>query len=469
MATIQSTKPGEITGSSVLTGRTPSYRLVLKVDPQTGQYKYEYEVDDAPKAVDTITTPPAPASGTGGDSGARIPKGEMGGDEKKDPVSSFEQTKAALSGRQLREAQGRGPEDRGSYRDRFGTAEDQGFGFSGGTGTFRDPKFGRTGDTFTPAPGLGFAFDEFGRKRNIGVMKDIGLNIADTVGKVAGPVQDYVAGGGILGTVKNIADSITGKKEDTTVSKTFQRPTMADIAGPFEEAKQALGGTADLGSTRGLFSDLTPARENIDKQIAELEERAKSPFSPRTFIANEIDRARANEVSDKHGNAVTNNGKAINTKAPKYKGLTQKKGAMLTRAEVKQRKAEIDKQKAQQGDKGGKKGRIICSELYRQGLISKEDYVLDLYYTSKHLTEQHTSGYWYFAVPAVKAMRRSKFWTAFWKEIAYNRLQDIKWRLGEGKFNLRGRIYSAVFEPFCYISGYFTPNSNYNELYEGEQ
>ena len=49
MATIQSTKPGDIAGSSVLTGRTPSYRLVLKVDPQTGQYKYEYEVDDNPK------------------------------------------------------------------------------------------------------------------------------------------------------------------------------------------------------------------------------------------------------------------------------------------------------------------------------------------------------------------------------------------------------------------------------------
>ena len=62
MATIQSTKPGEITGSSVLTGRTPSYRLVLKVAPQTGQNKYEYEVDDEPMAVDTITTPPAPAS-----------------------------------------------------------------------------------------------------------------------------------------------------------------------------------------------------------------------------------------------------------------------------------------------------------------------------------------------------------------------------------------------------------------------
>ena len=576
MATIQSTKPGEITGSSVLTGRTPSYRLVLKVDPQTGQYKYEYEVDDAPKAVDTITTTPQAAS-----AGVADPTKKTEEKKKDDaaPVTSFEQTKAALSGRQLREAQGRGPEDRGSYRDRFGTAEDQGFGFSGGTGTFRDPKFGRTGDTFTPAPGLGFAFDEFGRKRNIGVMKDIGLNVADTVGKVAGPIQDYVAGGGILGTVKNIADSITGKKEDTTVSKTSQRPTMADIAGPFEEAKQALGGTADLGSTRGLFSDMTAAREDIDKQIADLKEENKSPFAPKTFNENKIkelekqkaaldptgqvapgvrdtrrpdaldtpatttgartvdrpnmrdiagdtlsrvntnygaaktgtekrgdenstevkairdrvgqqtadpgrtvdrsnavsNKARANEVRDKHGNAVTNQGKAIN-----FGARPEKK--QMTRADVQrnreQKQREKDKgiggqtpgPKGQKGGKGsGKQGRIICSELYRQGLISKEDYVLDLYYTSKHLTEQHTAGYWYFAVPAVKAMRRSKFWTAFWKEIAYNRLQDIKWRLGEGKFNLRGRIYSAIFEPFCYISGYFTPNATYNELYEGEQ
>ncbi len=573
MATIQSTKPGEITGSSVLTGRTPSYRLVLKVDPQTGQYKYEYEVDDAPKAVDTITTTPQAAS-----AGVADPTKKTEEKKKDDaaPVTSFEQTKAALSGRQLREAQGRGPEDRGSYRDRFGTAEDQGFGFSGGTGTFRDPKFGRTGDTFTPAPGLGFAFDEFGRKRNIGVMKDIGLNVADTVGKVAGPIQDYVAGGGILGKVKGFFE---GKKEDPTVSKTSQRPTMADIAGPFEEAKQALGGTADLGSTRGLFSDMTAAREDIDKQIADLKEENKSPFAPKTFNENKIkelekqkaaldptgqvapgvrdtrrpdaldtpatttgartvdrpnmrdiagdtlsrvntnygaaktgtekrgvenstevkairdrvgqqtadpgrtvdrsnavsNKARANEVRDKHGNAVTNQGKAIN-----FGARPEKK--QMTRADVQrnreQKQREKDKgiggqtpgPKGQKGGKGsGKQGRIICSELYRQGLISKEDYVLDLYYTSKHLTEQHTAGYWYFAVPAVKAMRRSKFWTAFWKEIAYNRLQDIKWRLGEGKFNLRGRIYSAIFEPFCYISGYFTPNATYNELYEGEQ
>tara|TARA_E500000331_G_scaffold226616_1_gene216945 strand:- start:654 stop:2231 length:1578 start_codon:yes stop_codon:yes gene_type:complete len=119
------------------------------------------------------------------------------------------------------------------------------------------------------------------------------------------------------------------------------------------------------------------------------------------------------------------------------------------------------------GDSGNNE-RIICTELYRQGLLLKEDYILDLYYTSKHLTPQHTAGYWYFAVPAVKAMRRSKFWTLFFKHIATNRIQDIKWRLNKGKFNLKGRIYSLIFEPFFYISGYFKPNATYKELYKGE-
>ena len=287
MATIQSTKPGEITGSSVLTGRTPSYRLVLKVDPQTGQYKYEYEVDEAPKAVDTVAAPVA-ASAAVADPAKKT-------EEKKtdttDPKTSFEQTKAALSGAQLREARGKSPEDRGTFQERFGTAEGRGFGFSGGTGTFTRGTPGS--DTFTPAPGIGMAFDEFGRKRNIGVMNDLGLNVADTVGKVAKPVQDFVAGGGILGTAKKIADSITGKKEDDTKPTTTGfDPNKQQQRTTFDQTAQALGGTANLGSTRGFFSDLEPARKDIDQQIAELEERAKSPTSPRTFIANEIERLK---------------------------------------------------------------------------------------------------------------------------------------------------------------------------------
>ena len=538
MATIQSTKPGEITGSSVLTGRTPSYRLVLKVDPQTGQYKYEYEVDEAPKAVDTVAAPVA-ASAAVADPAKKT-------EEKKtdttDPKTSFEQTKAALSGAQLREARGKSPEDRGTFQERFGTAEGRGFGFSGGTGTFTRGTPGS--DTFTPAPGIGMAFDEFGRKRNIGVMNDLGLNVADTVGKVAKPVQDFVAGGGILGAAKKVADSITGKKEeDTKPTTTGFDPNKQQQRTTFDQTAQALGGTANLGSTRGFFSDLEPARKDIDQQIAELEERAKSPTSPRTFIANEIERLKEQKekldptgqiklpsdrqpgldtttktktrtvdrpnmrdiagdqlsrVNTNYGTAKTGtqkreieNSKEVKDIRDKVGQQTADPGRTVDRGNAvsnKARKNEVSdkngnavtskktgkainfgrKKKEKEGRGGQNKGRIICSELYKQNLISKEDYMLDLYYTSKHLTDQHTAGYWHFAVPAVKAMRRSKFWTAFWKEIAYNRLQDIKWRLGKGNFNLRGRIYSSIFEPFCYISGYFTPNSNYNELYEGE-
>lgn len=111
-------------------------------------------------------------------------------------------------------------------------------------------------------------------------------------------------------------------------------------------------------------------------------------------------------------------------------------------------------------------GRIICSELYRQGLISKQDYILDLEFTQSHLTPEHVKGYWYFAIPAVKSMRKSKLATSFWKHIALNRIKDIKWRLGKGKFNLLGRIYSLGFESFCKITGKFVSKKDYHkELY----
>ena len=224
--------------------------------------------------------------------------------------------------------------------------------------------------------------------------------------------------------------SFKGTAMESTQIGTFSERREKEREGLNEDGSTQPGSIAEQ---RAIAGELTqPERRKVDRD---------NPVS---------NKAGKNEVSDKHGNAVTNQGKAINTGA-KYNPKMKEKAASGS------------------GPASGRNsGRIICSELYRQGLISKEDYVLDLYYTSKHLTEQHTAGYWHFAVPAVKAMRRSKFWTAFWKEIAYNRLQDIKWRLGEGKFNLKGRIYSSVFEPFCYISGYFTPNSDYNELYEGE-
>lgn len=116
-------------------------------------------------------------------------------------------------------------------------------------------------------------------------------------------------------------------------------------------------------------------------------------------------------------------------------------------------------------------GRVICSELYKQKLMTKEDYILDLEFTRTHMLPKYghafLRGYWSFAVPAVKAMRKSKWHTKFWKHIACNRAEDIKWRLGKGKFNILGRTYSLFFENLCWAIGSINKKQiNYHkELY----
>ena len=115
-------------------------------------------------------------------------------------------------------------------------------------------------------------------------------------------------------------------------------------------------------------------------------------------------------------------------------------------------------------------GRVICTELYKQNLMSKEDYLMDLSFTQSHMIpkygDEFLQGYWSFAVPAVKKMRQSKWHTKFWKHIACNRAKDIKWRLGKGKFNIFGRAYSLFFENLCWAIGKIKKTKvNFEELY----
>ena len=589
MATTSTTKPGEIGGTSILAKRSPTYRLVLKVDPTTGQYKYEYEVDDAPKVSDVIQSatpvvPEVPDTGGDGDStptpGPTIPE---------DPGTSFEQTKKMLGGGGGRDR----PTDAGEYRmnddgsvgyrranqDNFITVSKtspgaQRFmagltkGVSAVTNTITD--YATTGGIIGSAIKNVFSGSKAATKEYDGSYNQMPAGFVDggepdkptdnrrpdsmgvsstrkslapsfTAGQLNQKVADlqarrnkltsgFTKGEMYAGTIANIDKEIqqTNSLLNRQMSNAGTPPTSAvkdlgtttprgpgelgastrsdvgeavregDIQGAINAARVSVGttpsgtkltGPAEFGRTTSeagkqeinsahaaaatnnsvsnYGSNKSNDRRDVEKNkdVAAAREAAKNTEAEKS---REVDRnnavdnaARSNEVSDKNGNAVTNNGKAINFGGKKETG-------MKSRADVARDKAAKEKEKAAKGDKGDKKGRIICSELYNKGLISKEDYMLDLYYTSKHLTPQHTAGYWHFAVPAVKAMRRSKFWTAFWREIAYNRLQDIKWRLGYGKFTLKGRIYSAIFEPFCYISGYFKPNATYKELYKGE-
>jgi len=98
-------------------------------------------------------------------------------------------------------------------------------------------------------------------------------------------------------------------------------------------------------------------------------------------------------------------------------------------------------------------GSVICTELYKQKLMSKEDYRLSWNFTIDNFSDTHINGYWYWAVPMVKVMKKNKLVTKFWNHVMSNRTKDIKWRLKKGKFNLLGRLYSILIENGSYVVG----------------
>ena len=96
---------------------------------------------------------------------------------------------------------------------------------------------------------------------------------------------------------------------------------------------------------------------------------------------------------------------------------------------------------------------VICTELHKQKLMSKEDCRLSWNFTINNFSSTHINGYWYWAVPITKIMKKNKLVTKFWNHIMSNRTKDIKWRLGKNKFNLLGRLYSILIENGSYIIG----------------
>ena len=109
-------------------------------------------------------------------------------------------------------------------------------------------------------------------------------------------------------------------------------------------------------------------------------------------------------------------------------------------------------------------GTVICTELYRQNLMSREDHKLSWDFTINNFSETHINGYWYWAVPMVKLMKKSKLVTKFWNHVMSNRTKDIKWRLNKGKFNLLGRLYSILIENGSYVIGKIMKDKKIKEV-----
>jgi len=89
---------------------------------------------------------------------------------------------------------------------------------------------------------------------------------------------------------------------------------------------------------------------------------------------------------------------------------------------------------------------VICTELCRQNLISKEDYKIHWDYTMNKWNKDELKGYWLWAMPTAKKMKTSKWLTKFWLHIMKYKIQHVKHTLGKANFTLKGYIYNLLVE-----------------------
>ena len=104
------------------------------------------------------------------------------------------------------------------------------------------------------------------------------------------------------------------------------------------------------------------------------------------------------------------------------------------------------------GTAGG--GRIICSELVRQGLIPAYERRIEEAHTLRHKSDTSIRGYHIWAQPVVAKMKKSKKFTKLWLWVMKHRNNEIKRIMkGEGKHDYIGKALRAVLEPFSYMVG----------------
>lgn len=119
------------------------------------------------------------------------------------------------------------------------------------------------------------------------------------------------------------------------------------------------------------------------------------------------------------------------------------------------------------GGSSGSNNKVICTELVRQGRMSRADLLLGARYFRETLSERHMRGYHAWAVPAVKGMRQSPVQTAFWRALAQARVDAIAAHYGDGQ---RGHVLKSVvlhgFNAVCWIAGGFVKEQDWRLLYQ---
>lgn len=115
------------------------------------------------------------------------------------------------------------------------------------------------------------------------------------------------------------------------------------------------------------------------------------------------------------------------------------------------------------GGGGGDGGKVICTELLRQGLFCPDLY--DEEVRLAHLVSDRTrAGYHLWAVPYVRLMRRSRLATRIVRPLA------IAWaEQHTGRRNsIAGYATRLIGQPLCWLLGFVPTSTDHRKLYGGE-
>jgi hypothetical protein len=118
-------------------------------------------------------------------------------------------------------------------------------------------------------------------------------------------------------------------------------------------------------------------------------------------------------------------------------------------------------------DGGGGGGKVICTELCRNGAIAHEVWMADIRYSRQNFSEQTMRGYHLWGIPYVKLMRKYPSFAKLAEHPTRWFAEDIAYRMGVlTKPNFKGWVLREVFfRPICFGIGPFAKARDWKSLW----
>ena len=238
-------------------------------------------------------------------------------------------------------------------------------------------------------------------------------------------------------TIEGVQDMITREGQGG-----YNKQFSDDIkAGKYDEAF----------AERDRFRDdlVREVQKSEREEISRAAKEGRSPnISSRPAYAGEVSDGRGNVVRGSDGTSVKSG-----NPSPSSKGRA------------------IAAEREQRNEDNSTDSRVICTELYRQGILNKQLYRLDVLYTARNLSPTLIRGYHYWAIPTVDLMRKSPALTKFLTYFTIKRAEEIAHIMNPAaypKSTFTGRFIKTVGEGLCYAIGKVVKQKDYSILYNGK-